>query len=578
MTNDFKEKILKWFTGNYTISSGNNIPTFSDVETSTVESINSIFEDGYFLYGILQGQDTNNNGMPYIVLYGTYFTDNTQTTLKGFIAILDEKGIVKEVIKKYSSGTDIETIEILNVGDDGNFFGIEDVNGTKRFIMLNNIVAKLPNSNYQVVLRQSYNLTGESIHIVSFNSILKAPERSRYLITGIENNSKAIATELVIKVGESNVWTDYKYNSQFAIGDVFANWDKDDNLTFTIAGFTLTNFVNLTYAELIGNSQDGTNLTLINYGNEILNAMSYDMKKINFNETYFTITYQDGNTNYCYIDFYRVKSGIVELIRSIHSVYDEANGYESLMSLEKVNNEIFYVYNYSYPYNTDWNIIVGKLIDNNYYDKIVETNNSYITFQLFMVTKQFDLYNYYVRNDIEGTTNATLYNTKQIYNSLNYNGNEYQALNSMIPNVGEVLSNNEIVFARNLYNRTITANTTTAVLNVPNGYINEITLDQQKLFGMTNSLLNDENVSLTTNIYEELMINFINTLMISNQNDSNNIIENVNGSSRLNNSISNLMDYSQTQMSKYRINYSDNTTLIGNLNNNDLTYTDLTTQ
>lgn len=577
MTNDFKEKILKWFVGDYNISTGNNIPIFDDVETSTASSISSLFDYGYFVTGVLQGQDINNNGVSYMIIYGTYFVDSDETELKGFIAILDEKGVAQDVIKQYSSGTLIDTIEILNVGDDGNFYGIENVNGTKRFIMLNNIIAKEPNSNYQLVLRQSYNLSGQSANIIYFSNILKAPERSRYLIVGNDSNLKTIATELEVKVGDPNVWTDYVYNSDFAIGDVFANWDTDNNLTFTIAGFTYSNIVNLVYAELLGNSQNGTNLTLVNYGNEFQNAVSFGMEKINFNETYFCITTDDTGTNYGNIYIYRIKAGVIELIKDIQTVYDTL-GNESSISLYKINNEVFYVYNHSYPYNTDWTITVGKLIDNNYYEKDIVTNNVYTTYQLFMVTKQFDLYNYYVRNDIEGTSNANVYNVKQIYNSLNYNGSAYQGLNSMIPNVGVVLSNNEIVFARNLYNRTVTANTTTSTLNVPKEFINNITLDKQQLYGMTNNLLNDESVSIETNIYEELMINFINTLLISNQNDSNNIIQNINGSIRLNNSISNLLDYENAKMTKYKVNYDDGFYIIGNLDNSNLVYNNLTTQ
>ena len=65
------------------------------------------------------------------------------------------------------------------------------------------------------------------------------------------------------------------------------------------------------------------------------------------------------------------------------------------------------------------------------------------------------------------------------------------------------------------------------------------------------------------------MINFIETMYISNRNDPNDVIFNQNGANRLNSSATDLNDYNNAKMSKYRINYTDNTNDIKSLDNSN---------
>lgn len=53
---------------------------------------------------------------------------------------------------------------------------------------------------------------------------------------------------------------------------------------------------------------------------------------------------------------------------------------------------------------------------------------------------------------------------------------------------------------------------------------------------------------------------------MENQNDPNNPIENTLGATRLNNSISNDLDYSNCTISKIRLHYNDNTTYVKEIN------------
>lgn len=562
MTEDFKYKILKWLTGNYNVESGTNIPKFSATtnRTNNFETqFNTLFPNGYFLRGILQGQDTNNNGVGYSIIYGIYYTDNTYTTMKGFIVILDEDFDIVQTITSYSSGTQFGIIEILGVGDDGNFFLIENNSGTKRFVLLNNIIAKLSTEqNFKVILRQSYNLSGQSANIDTFTQIIKAPSQSKYLIVGNDTNMYAIATELTINVGTNPQWVDYKYTTNmFTVGDVYASWDSQGNLIFKLAGFKITNYVNLTYGELSANSSQGQTLTLTTYGSQYSNAMQYNVRKINLTQGYFTITYSDTNNyDYAYMKMFYFNNGT---ITELKSVYTEANMNIGI-KLFKVGEETFYVYDYAYPLNSNWQMYIGKLINQDFYETQIGSFGTHHYSYMYMVQKQFNLYNYFIQ------IGNKVYNVKQIYNSLNYNGTEYQDLNSMNPNSSILKSNGVEIFARNLYNRVINNNATISTLNVPNNFINDIQIDNEILYGKTNNELVNATGTYTTNVYEELMINFVNALMIVNENDPTNFIENLTGSSRLNNSISTTNDYINARATKVKINYTDNTSEIKYIN------------
>lgn len=562
MTEDFKYKILKWLTGNYEVGLGDNVPQFSNVENKTNNfdtQFNTLFPNGYFIRGILQGQDNNNNGVGFSIIYGVYYIDNTYTTMRGFIVILDEDFDIIQSITSYASGTQFGVIEIMGVGDDGNFFLIENNSGTKRFVLLNNIIAKLSTEeNYKVILKQSYNLSGQSTNIETFTQIIKAPSQSKYLIVGNDSSQHVIATELTINVGTSNDWVDYTYTANmFTIGDAYASWDSQGNLIFKLSGFKITNYVNLTYGELSANSSQGQTLTLSTYGSEYTNAMQYNVRKINLTQAYFTITYIDPNSyDYAYMKMFYFNNGTLTELKSIHTTAEMNIG----IKLFKVGEETFYVYDYSYPINTDWTMKVGKLINNNFYEKTVGTFNTHPYSIMYMVQKQFNLYNYFVQ------IGNVVYNIKQIYNYLNYNGVPYQDLSSMVPNSAILKSNGVEIFARNLYNRVINNNATTSTLNVPNNFINDVEIDNEILYGITKEELVNATGTYTTNIFEELMINFVNALMIEDRNDIDNIIENVVGASRLNDSISLTNDYSSTKATKIRINYTDNTNKIQTIN------------
>ena len=153
---------------------------------------------------------------------------------------------------------------------------------------------------------------------------------------------------------------------------------------------------------------------------------------------------------------------------------------------------------------------------------------------------------------------------KEIYNSFNYNGSSYTDYNSLIADTGNIYSNNDIVFARDLYNKTTLNNTTVSTIQVPNTMLNDINLNKQSLIGVTNVELVDNTEDIQKNIYETLFLNFINTINVIDEDTNtrfnaaanyvNENIETGTKDSSINSSIG-----------KVRINYGDNTTKLFNI-------------
>jgi hypothetical protein len=589
MTNDFKKKILDWLSGNYAIQSGSNVPQFSDVYNYTNDleiDLEENFPYGYYFTDSLQAYDTITlNGLKYTIAYGQYRPTSSSSwdDTKGFISILDDKFNLLQCITQYSSGTQFGEFEKINVGDDGNFFAIEKVDNTKRFVMMNNIIAKFPNEdNYKVVLKKAYNLQGASANIETFSILIKAPGQSRYLIGGSEFYSEnLVATELVINVGTSNEWNDYQYtsppNNDFTMSDVYANWNySTGHLEFKIAGINddLGSSPGRTkYGELIGNSDNVGTLTLTLYGTGFDESLVHgrtDVKIINSNESYIMVRIEEeypSTTNY--MEIYHFKNGnITQIYKKKTADYDpmHPDPYTNPL-LVKIKNEIFYLSQYINE-NNKYVLEVGKIIDNDVYSKIVKESDNENEYMFFTVQKQFDLYNYYVQFE------NTVAKVDQIYSQYSYNGVEYQDLNSMVPDHVNLYNNSNLIFSRNLYNLVINDNTTVATVKIPNNYQNDVVINKQELYGETKTKLVESTQSITKNIYEEVLLNFVNSLFIKNKNDINNIIDNYTGATRLNNSISSwqLLDYDNCKITKYRINYDDNTSEVRVLTNFNVSY------
>lgn len=582
MTNDYKEKLLKWISGNYNVEGGINEPQFTTPLSRTnnfATLFSAQFPNGYFLSTALQGYDADNNGVGYTLIAGSYYIDGTATTMRGFVTILDNDFDIVQTITQYSSGTYLGVYETLNVGDDGNFFGIENNSGVLRFTMLNNIIAKLPTeTEYKIVLRQSYNVPNTSkLYTARVTGIIKAPGIAKYCVYGsyFENPSnKPLVTEIEVNVGSTNTWTDYTYSGavEFYATDCLPSWNTSGDLSFKMVGIENVGSGLNNYAFCMYSTTGSTSLARQQIGAGLGVGLSMNIQILNSLDIYACFQeITETNENY-YI--YKVNMSNYSLQTFYTKTTPQVEGMNnSGIGITKNGQELFYKIEANKDTTpTKYLHYYGKIIGTTAYEYYLGEFDPYLT-TLFSVQKQFNLYDYYIQ--IENT----VYNMKQVYNPLNYNGVDYQALNSMVPNSVNIYDpNGVVIFARNLYNRIVNNNTTISTVEVPNDFMNDVTIKLKELISETNNIMVSDSMEIVKNVYEELLINFVNSIIVKNSNNINNVIINNTASNRINNSVSNpsVLDYNNSKIGKYKINYGNGTNVINPINNN-LVYTNLST-
>ena len=570
MTDDFKMKVLKYLTGNLAKNEGNNIPNFS--ETSTVtnnlynymnEKFSSFGSGNYLVLDGIQGLKSG-EGLSLSVIYGLYNQVNSVYN-NGFVIIVDEEYNPVQLITNFDNGVQLNKIQIMNVDENGEFFMIDEVDGKFRFIMLNNILLKRENEDYKMNLRKSYFFPNEynpsTVSSLGIQMLKKVIGSSYYLMVfnlsqsgDVGNSGKASVLTLKVNVGSENEWKIYSYNqsADFRASDIYISYDSN-NLNFRLGGQILSmSDYKLRACEFLKFDSDDIVFRLYNVESKIFyynNTIAYG----------YNISFPSANN----VKFLIYKFYLSDEIYSFE--YDELWSYETsfveyglfdttIMRMLKVNNEVFF--EIMVLVNDDvFEYQLGRIIgDNVYAEKIGNFTNSN-TFELtnFFVYKQYNLYRFYIQAGNE------VYIIYQVYNSSNFNGVEYENINSLLPKYSNLYNDdNEIVFSRNLYNKVINENTTTSTIEVPNVMLNDSTIVKEELVSDTNTslVLNQQNV--VKNIYETLYFNFINSISIYDNNKNNKLI-NKYASSMLNKSINNILDYDDIKLSKIKINYSDGT-------------------
>ena len=207
-------------------------------------------------------------------------------------------------------------------------------------------------------------------------------------------------------------------------------------------------------------------------------------------------------------------------------------------------------------------------ITNNVYEEYIISSGQHIVYTTiydyvdYYYTDLYNLINIYI--PVYGTPNTTERLTFD-FNILNYNGLPYENIDALYPRKGRLYDdNNMMVFARNLYNKTVYGNTTLSQLQLPNTLLNNTTISTQTLVSQTDLVLNENQETITKNIYETVYFNFYNTLLIQDRNNPT-YVNNVPASEVLNNSISSTTNYNNDKATKYRITYNDNTTEVNSI-------------
>ena len=580
MTQDFKNKIIAWLTGKYEVETPTNIdPTFTQVQNyanNFMTQLESELGNNYTITGFLQAKDNENKDINTLVMYGNYDTDNYSA---GFIGLIDEKFNIIQIMTQYTNGDFIDQFEVLNVADDGTYFGLT----SGMFVMLNNFTIKLPTSTeYQVNYRIGYSIPDNTqLAGGSVKGIKKVPGSAEYIAYGniyyqymSRGYYKSFATYFKINVGEENEWVDFTTTNSTTgtnedTKDVKISKNGDE-LVFTLQ--TITYGINIIagYEELVGTLVEGETSIQLDIGRyinlvggnktTISTSTGINIKNV-LQNVYVSFITVEGD--YC---INLITNDTEDFANLIYYLEGEVSS-PSLPYIELITSDtlLFFMVNQETT-NSEYNIIVGLIDNDNVYTQNVATVSSS---PLFIANQVFNLCSFYIQVE------NNIYITRTVYNINNYNGSPYQSLESMNSNSGLLYDSSEVViFARNLYNKTVNNNTTLSVLEVPNNYLNDIEFTKEELLSKTNNILNVSRETYIKNIFETLNINFLNTLIMKNENDPQNEIINIIGASRLNNSISSVMDYDNAKALKYRLNYTDNTNQIMNIDSNSVEYLD----
>lgn len=566
MTQDYKDNLLKYLTGNLDIENSNNIPIFENGEIlnkNIAENINNILTNEQSANSVVALGKLYNEMYEEYLIYGYY--KDTSDNYYGFIYLVDSNLNEIQMITEFASGTKLYPITALNQAEDNNIYGltfsIGEYDMISKVLLLNNIFASgLISGEYEVILRNDYIIPYHYNQApYRQNRIIKSPDGTIYYIIFNEDGKERII-KFVINVGASNEWSEtilpVAFYTRFDV-----KLDKstgEENLY--IYGIDTDNPSSYYEYKIHDNSYTLVKKITLPYLVQFLSQIYVK----DMNNIYLFLMYTSVGKG----GIYKINNNQVETIYEYNLVYGDTGYKVSYCTIFEINNGVYFYLDFRDT--DDTKLYIGYIKNDNSY--ILNLVGSYDGVEIF--AGLYDYVDFYYRNkynlvEMYFPLYSTINTTKKItfdYNSINYNGTSYSGITSLSPIKARLYdNNNKMIFARNLYNKVINANTTISTLNIPNTNLNDVTIYNQSLIGETNYVLMNNQESITKNIYENLNINFYTTLKMINNNDIDNPIFNQNGSNRINSSVSKLNDYDNTKATKIKINYSDNTNKILNI-------------
>ena len=530
-----------------------------------------------------------------VIFYGGYFSFGSSyiSGAKGIIIITDSNLKPIQMIDTFTSGTSLRPIQQMFQEEDGQFVAVDSTvmftsgydqtvwqaitNSEKRVILLNDISRKT-DEEYEVNLRRSY-ILGSSYRNFVCKDIFKNPNSAHYCFMGVritydsyyhQYNTDGIRTiSLKINVGSANEWWVKDSSDHYIYGGGFAYFDSNDDVNWKI--LITRNVVAENKIQVwSGKNTSDTGLTTLqdaNYNiyidsNFYLNQVAF----VNENKAYYVQNNQAwgiaGTPDAKYIGLYEVNltnNTIKEkYIKSLGN-YDFCN--KEAIYLQVVNGELYI----QYCTNINSNVYEADYYIQRYKDAwepiLVKENAGFVRNErMFYVSQTFNLLKL---NIIPVTFKESAWYMGQItevYNITNYNGEPYENYNELIPEYGNIYSNDKIMFSRDIHNLSVTNNYTVASIEVPNTYLNDMTLDLKELVGKTNYVLVDDDKPISKNVYEMLYLNYINTLNVK---DNENVVQ-LNSSKYINQNINvgTEVNYNNSKCTKVEIVYDDNTNKI----------------
>ena len=589
MTEEAKKNLLDYMLG--------KMPSESGTEEEIFQSINNIPRDDWEGNGILPSPWNNFRyegliqvqNSELLVLYGGYKTASNE--VRGIITILSKDFTPLQSIYQYDSGTYLRYIQCMGQAEDNTFYAIDcpdfpsDENWSittsqKRFLMLNNFTQQI-NNDYVLTLQRSYIFPSDYFNFYC-REIFKDNNSSHYVMIGNylrDQNSPDYdgirIIELKANVGSENEWNKIDDDGTgWLLGDSYVDF-QDDNYFFEILLSSPLNSSRELYIWTKDYSATYPTLKSIMTFNfhPYVDSSSYKNQSVflNKNELYFVQNNQRwGNSGlldskHIGLYYYNISTS------KSKTIYEKYLGDYDYCNLEAIyiaknNNDIYIEFNQVWENGESFaNYYFQRLVNNKWSPALVGTQRyfKYAQRALF-VTNEFNLLNIYAYPANPRQKSWYLCNIKEIYNEANYNGESFIDKNSLNSHSAILYSNENPVFARNLYNKTQNGATTTSTIEIPNNYLNDTLVDQKDLMSVNNNAIISDINGFTKNVYETVYLNFVNTISVVNQNSSQSVYNNA-VATKLNTSINNPVDYDDLKLTKYRINYQDGTNTVSNL-------------
>ena len=584
MTEENKINILNYMVGNCEPTSSSSQEVFLEQEEVLRNKWTDFLPSSYTNFrfqGMIGSEETYSS---FGVLYGGYTDSNNNVC--GIIVLVDQNFFPVKTIYNFNSGTKLRYIQCMKQAEDGTFYIIDDtaniqnqtqqvMTSQKRFLLLNNFTLQNNSGEYIVVLRKSYILSGNYTNFIC-KDMYKDANSSHYIFFGTAvtqgsggyyNSFTQKIFGLKINVGSSNEWKMYENTLGRIYGGSFATFNSDGNVQFRclfVANKTSNRNISCLQKSYTGNPAV-VQIATFSYQPYIdTNYLRSQCVFLGYDQVYFAQNNQAWGTdtpNSKYLGLYKYNFNDQQLT----TIYEKYLG-EFIFS----NEEELYITNcdddiyVQYNNNIDG---VGTSMTADYYFQrltndlwnpiLVASQKKYgVNLRTLSVRKNYNLLQVSLYSVDTRTSVWFQYSIKEDYNKLNYNSEPYVDYSSTVATKGRLYSDNKLVFARNLYNKTTYNNITTSTVQIPNGYLNDMTIQPKNLLSYTNNNIVIDTEELSKNRYESVLLNFINTLNVIDEDTSNiypesanYINENINTGTQTN--------YENTSMTKIRINFAD---------------------
>ena len=573
MTDEYKETMLDYLTGNLKHDEGTNEEILKEINEIPREKWKGFTptrnEIGNFKYeGLIKVKNSQ-----LFVEYGGFKTKDGD--IRGIITILTSEFIPIKTFYQYDSGTYLRYIQCMKQDDEGNFYAVDcpdfppDENWTstqteKRFIMLNNFTQQI-NGEYVLKLNKSYIMPYRNLYC---KKMFKDPNSSHYVMVCSslvdEASPDYVRVRIIdfkINVGSSNEWSYKDSSDDYILGDSYVEFDSDSNSFVQI----LLNS-NLLSSRTVGLWTKGFKESSYTYKDiftfqfqPYVDSIDYENQSVflNKNEIYFVQNNQlwgisgKPRSKYIGLYYYNIQTNYRK------TIYEKYLGEYDYCNLESIyitqnNNDLYIQYNnnindskftanyYFQRLDNEWKpILIGKDKPFWHSRRSIYAENNYNLLSIILAS-QF----------VYTTKDFYIVNIKENYNSSNYNGEPYVNDNALIPNSAELYSDSELIFARNLYNKTINDNVTVSTVEIPNTYLNNVNITNKNLLSQTNLHLVKDNNLIQKNIYETVFLNFINAVQVLNK-DTETI--NRKAGAYLNAKINDEKGYDNAKITKIRI-------------------------